>query len=58
MKYEIPRFCCDALLIISIFEDYFNTLDEDLSPLPDQKFLVCAIGRQCAAMKKISVRGY
>jgi len=50
MEYEILRFCCDALLIVSISEDYFNILDKDLHPLPDQESLVCAIGRQCLGL--------
>lgn len=57
MEYEIPRFCCDALLIISISEDYFNILDEDLHPLPDRKSLVCAIGRQCLRLLRRCIHG-
>lgn len=50
MESEIPRYCYDALLIVSISEDYFYILDEDLYPFPELRSLVRVIGRRCLGL--------
>ncbi len=57
MESEIPRYCYDALLIISISEDYFYILDEDLHPFPDRRSLVHVIGIQCLGLLRRCVDG-
>lgn len=57
MESEIPRYCYDALLIISISEDCFYILDEDLRPFPDRRSLVQVIGIQCLGLLRRCVDG-
>lgn len=54
MEYEIPRYCCDALLIVSISEDCFNILDKDLH---SWRSLVRVIGRECLGLLKRCIDG-
>jgi hypothetical protein len=47
LEGQISRRCCDAFLVLSICEDSFNEVDENLKPFPESEKFVQSAGKQC-----------